>query len=51
MLPPLIVSKDYPDALKLLSQFNAELKTIRADGTYDRILEKYRVRQERPSGQ
>ncbi len=36
-----MASKTYPDSEQLLADFNAGLNQIRADGTYDRILEKY----------
>lgn len=41
----LMVSKDYPDAKKILSAFNKSLNVIRKKGIYDKILKKYGIRQ------
>lgn len=37
----LMISKKYPGAASFLQRFNAGLKTIRENGTYDRIVKKY----------
>jgi polar amino acid transport system substrate-binding protein len=37
----LITSKNYPDTQNLLTRFNAALKTVKANGTYQRILDKF----------
>jgi polar amino acid transport system substrate-binding protein len=37
----LITSKNYPDTQNLLIRFNAALKTVKANGTYQRILDKF----------
>lgn len=37
----LIASKEYPDARKLLDSFNAALKTIKENGVYQRVVDKY----------
>ncbi len=37
----IVVSKTIPNAKKIISDFNKGLKTIKENGTYDKILEKY----------
>lgn len=39
----LIVDKNYPEAEKYLEAFNSGLKTMKASGEYDKILEKYKI--------
>lgn len=39
----LMVSRSYPNAAQLLEQFNAGLTAIRANGTYEQILEAYQI--------
>jgi len=39
----LLVSKKYPGAERMLKDFNAGLEIIKSNGTYDRIISKYRM--------
>lgn len=39
----LMVSRTYPNSAELIKKFNAGLAAIRANGTYQKILEKYQI--------
>ena len=41
----LMVSKSYPDAKKLLDQFNVALKKIKSNGSYRRVLKSYGIKE------
>jgi polar amino acid transport system substrate-binding protein len=38
-----MISKQYPDGSRLLARFNAALARIKANGTYDRLVDKYKL--------
>lgn len=38
-----MISKQYPGGAKLLTRFNAALARVRANGTYDRLVDKYKL--------
>jgi polar amino acid transport system substrate-binding protein len=40
----LMISRQYPGASELTRQFNAALKTIHANGTYQQIMKKYKLK-------
>lgn len=39
----LIVSRDYPDANRILARFNDALQTLKASGEYDRLIKTYQM--------